>query len=85
MRVATSSLIFQPRARAAPRVSNIQVLHRLSSGFPFQEKLVETVYTLECERRGNGLLPYCRPPAGGDVCADVSFEILESSWGIKSS
>lgn len=49
MRVATSSLIFQARARAAPRVSNIQVLHRLSSGFPFQEKLVKTVYTRECE------------------------------------
>lgn len=46
MRVATSSLIFQARARAARRVSNIQVLHRLSSGSSFQErwKLVETVY-----------------------------------------
>lgn len=48
MRVAPSSLIFQGRVRAARQVSNIQVLHRLSSGSSFQErwKLVETVYKL---------------------------------------
>lgn len=48
MRGATSSLIFQARHRAAQRVSDIQVLHRLSSGFSFQErwKLVLTVYAL---------------------------------------
>lgn len=37
-RAATSSLIFQARHRAAQRVSDIQVLHRLSSGFSFQER-----------------------------------------------